>query len=143
VLAAFGDRVELGGGSGGEQVPGCPAPQGVFTGHGLRRALPGELPKATLTDVRRTCGSADGPAVAGRLVVEGVPRLPLQLEVLGPDGAILGRSQLPAAEGEVQLFLDLADPFAPLPEEWNVIVSEGAQSLAQALIDPRPGDACG
>lgn len=143
ILAAFGDDVELGGGVGQQSAAGCVDLGPVFLGHGLRRPLPGALPTATFSDLRRVCGPADGPALGGRLLVEGVPRLPLLLEVLGPDGSTLARTEVPVVGGERELLVPLDDAFAATPPEWNVVVSEGAQALAQTLLDPRPGPACG
>jgi hypothetical protein len=146
VLAAFGDEVQLGGGSGvTPAAPGCAGLGRTFAGHSLQRSLPGEPPTVTLTDLRRTCGPADGPALAGMLLVEGVPRQPLVLEVHAPDGSPLARVDLPAAEGETDLLVALSDvpPRTDLPPEWNVLVSEREQTLAQALVDLRPGPTCG
>lgn len=146
VLAAFGDDVEMGGGFGVSPAgPDCTEPGTPFAGHSLQRALPGVPPTVTLTDLRCACGPDDGPALAGRLRVDGVPRQPLVLEVDAPDGTLLAREQFPAVEGETDLLvpLDDADTDTDLPPEWNVRVSEREQVIAQTLIDLRPGPTCG
>lgn len=146
VLAAFGDAVEMGGGFGVSPAgPSCTDHGTPFTGHSLVRALPGAPPTVTLTELRRACGPVDGPALAGSLVVDGVPRQSLVLEVDAPDGTLIARQQLPAAEGWSDLLVPLDDARIDidLPPEWNVRVSEREQVIAQALVDLRPGPTCG
>lgn len=144
LLAAFGDAIEMGGGHlGSAPAPGCEDHGQPFTGNGLQQALLGAAPTVTIVDLHRTCGPSDGPALGGRLVVSGVPRQPLVLEVDGPDGTPLARETFPAVAGTTDLLVPVDDPFLATPPEWNVRVSERERVLAQVLVDPRPGSTCG